>query len=119
MKLFCKPNTSAIEKEKSARPFYCIERIDGSQYYLADCNNKITLSINFVDLKPMPEAGDGLYLSENIVDGIKENIYFYTFSTQIGKAYARQPHDFLKNPKEFLILEYSNKKTVLLEQWYG
>ena len=109
-----------IKKRKIECPYVRIDRIDGNCYYLTDRNNTTyILNIDFDGLDPMPSVGDGFYMSENMVDGIKENLYNFTFSTHIGEVCARQPHDFLKNPKEFLIYEYRNEKTILLEQWYG
>ena len=94
--------------------------MNGKTYYLTGRDGaEYVLNCSFDRLKPLPQVGDRLYLSENIVNGMKENLFSYTFSRRIGKAYARRPHDFLKEPREFLILEYKNGKTVLLEQWYG
>ena len=121
MRMYRKVLTHEIKMRMRERPCFWIKRI--SAYHMYDLvginGEKISLSIDFVDLDPMPMVGDRLYLSENIIDGMKENGYVYTFSTRIGEVYARQPHNFLVNPKEFLILEYGNKKIVLLEQWYG
>ncbi|MBQ8146885.1 MAG: hypothetical protein IJ039_08895 [Clostridia bacterium] len=120
MIFFRKRLNSEIDKATLSRPFFRIIKIDNYGYHLTGEDNKtITLHISFVDLKPKPSVGDGLYLSENIIDGIKINYPCYTFSTHIGKKYARPPHDFYKNPRGFLIFEYANKKRVLLEQWYG
>jgi hypothetical protein len=121
MTLFNKFKLSrSIQKRKVERPYVRIEEINEYCYYLRDMQNKTcTLHIDFVGMNPMPSVGDGFYLSENMVEGMRENLYSFTFSTQIGKAYARQPHDFLKNPKEFMIFEYLDGKTILLEQWYG
>jgi len=97
-----------------------IERVLGNSYYVRGENSKgYTLNIDFVGAEPMPGAGDTLYLSENVVEGIRENLFSYTFSAEAGSVYARPPHDFLQDPKEFLILEYGNGKIVILEQWYG
>ena len=97
-----------------------IEKISGNSYYLrGQKNTEIVLNIEFDRLQPEPKVGDGLYLSENIIAGIKENLFSFIFSTHIGEVYARQPHDFLKAPEEFLIFEYRDGRTVLMEQWYG
>ena len=121
MELFHKYELSEkIKKRKKECPYMRIDKIDGDCYYLADRNNTTyVLHIDFDGLNPTPSVGDGFYMSENMVEGIKENLYTFTFSTHIGEVYARQPHDFLKNPKEFLIYEYKDGKTILLEQWYG
>ena len=110
----------AIKKRKAVCTYARIEAIDGTTYYLCDEYGKtFQLHFNFIDMKQMPGPGDGFYMSENIINGMKENCYSYTFSTRIGECYAREPHDFKKNPEEFLICEYKNGKTILLEQWYG
>lgn len=99
MKVYRKVLTHEIEMHMRERPCFWIKRI--SAYHMYDLvginGQKISLSINYVDLDPMPMVGDRLYLSENIIDGMKENGYVYTFSTRIGEVYARQPHDFLVN----------------------
>lgn len=97
-----------------------IEKISGNSYYLRDQKNaEITLNIEFDRLQPVPKVGDGLYLSENIIDGMKDRLFSSTFSTHIGEVYASQLYDFLKAPEKFLIFEYKDGHTVLLEQWYG
>ena len=109
-----------IKKRKFECPYMSIWRIDGNCYYLVNRDNeRYSLYINFERMKPMPMIGDGFYLSENMVNGIKENLRCFTSSTSVGAIYARPPHNFLKNPKEFLIFEYKNGRTILLEQWYG
>ena len=110
----------ALSDRKAKCDYVRIEEINSGCYCVKDKQERIyELIIDFVDMNPMPEEGDGFYLTENIIKGMKENLYSYTFSTRIGEVYARDPHDFLTNPEEFLIFEYKNGKTVLLEQWYG
>lgn len=109
-----------IQERKAECPYVFIENIKEGCYYLRDLNNKTyTLYIDFVDMDVMPGVGDGFYLSENIIEGMREKLYSYTFSTRIGEECARPPHVFLVNPEEFLIFEYQEGKTILLEQWYG
>ena len=121
MKLFNKFKLSkAIQERKKDRLYMRIEKINRGCYYLRDTNGKTyTLNIDFFDMEPMPSTGDGFYLSENMVENMNENLYYFTFSTQIGKEYAREPHDFLLDPQEFLIFEYANGKTFLLKRRYG
>ena len=112
--------STKIQERKAECLCVRIENIDGHCYYLRGLKNrKFTLHIDFIDMNIMPSVGDILYLSENIIEGMRENLYLYTFSTRIGEVYARPPHDFLKDPKEFLIFEYQDGSTILLEQWYG
>lgn len=109
-----------IRERKKECAYMLIEKISGVCYHLRDQGNtEFILNIEFDGLRPMPKVGDGFYLSENIIESIKENLFSFTFSRNIGEVYARPPHDFLKAPEEFLIFEYKNGRTVLLEQWYG
>ena len=111
---------SAIKKEKATRLYARIWKIKGNYYYLFDVNgNHFEVAITFFNMKEKPQIGDGFYMSENMISGMEENCYGYNFSETIGEQYARKPHDFKKNPREFLIFEYQNGKTILLEQWYG
>ena len=121
MSLFNKFKLSkAIQKRKAECSYMRIEKINGDCYYLRDPKSKTcTLHIEFVGMNPMPNRGDGFYLSENMIEGMGDNLYSFTFSTHIGAPCARPPHNFLINPKEFMIFEYSDGETILLEQWYG
>ena len=110
----------AIRERKEERPYVRIEKIDGDYYYLRDSENKcFGLHIAFANMIRRPRVGDGFYLSEIVIEYMRQNCHSFTFSKKIGERYARPPHDFLKNPEEFLIVEYQNGKTILLEQWYG
>ena len=106
--------------EKFANQYFCIINIAGCCYLLQNQNRKFyEINIEFDTMSPIPQAGDRLYLSENMLSDMNDNLRSFTFSTKTGKKYARKPHNFLKNPEEFLIFEYQNGKTVLLERWYG
>lgn len=117
-----------IEEEKRRRYKAIVTDIQHEWVYTLcrapDCRHaagKQTLVLNFefFHLENTPAVGDVIYLSENIFEGMRENLFTYYFSDQIGEIYARPPHDFLIVPEEFLIVEYADGTTVLLEQWYG
>ena len=120
MNIFYKKQLSdKIKQRKAELVRVTIQQIDKYLYCLSDqSNNRYTLNIDFVGMDPMPSTGDAFYLSENMTESFCENLYTFTFSTKIGEVYARPPHDFLKKPEEFMIFEYKNGKTILLEQWY-
>ena len=95
-----------------------------------DTSNNIDNDIKFLakseirlkilnELDKHPDIHDHLYFSENLFHGLSEGLFAYQFSAEIGWPCARQPHDFLLDPKEFLILEYSDGTTLLLEEVYG
>lgn len=112
----------AIELEKKRRPRLSVQDKSDYLYKLKNHANGKTLRLClfFYDLEREPEFGDILYFSDSVFEGIQENLYVYQFSTIIGKECARPPHDFLIDPKEFLILKYmDDNKTILLEQQYG
>lgn len=112
--------SKAILERKKERPYVLVEKTDGDCYYLRDSkNNTFYLHIIFYGMVRKPHTGDGFYLSENIIAGMSQNLHSYTFSKKIGERFARPTHDFLKESKEFLIVEYKNGKTILLEQCYG
>ncbi len=95
-------------REVSERRFI----LDGSD------GNEYRLNIYFVDMSPEAQAGDGFYMSSDMVRSLR-TLRSFTFSTKIGEVYARAPHDININPEEFLIFEYSCGTTILLERWYG
>ena len=100
---------AAIEKAKTLRSKYTVMQKDGSTYHLYTTRGKmLRINLDFYALDKHPDRGDHLYFSENLFNGLSEGLFSYQFSTEIGWPCARQPHDFLLNPKEFLILEYSD-----------
>ena len=92
---------------------------NGHRYRLALGECIIELTLEFEHLERYPEKGDAIMLSKNVMEGMKEQLYMYTFSTEIGAVYARPPHDPAVHPEEFIRIEYRDGGSVLLEQWYG
>lgn len=112
----------AIEQEKKRRPAFRVTMRSGHAYMLESSAVRagmILLYLEFYELNEEPERGDVLYFSENLAEGLQDNLHMYSFSTEIGSPCAREPHDFLIDPREFLILEYAHGETILLEQQYG
>ena len=113
---------AAIRREKRDRT-ECRVRERHNHHYTLDCptvpGRELKLDLEFYQLEKKPEPGDRLYFSGNLASGLRERLHSYYFSTEIGSPCAREPHDFLLNPREFLILEYRDMTTILLEQQYG
>lgn len=104
---------------KAERLYMRIREVSGRSFILDGSDgNEYRLNIHFVDMSPEAQAGDGFYLSNDMVRSMR-TLHSFTFSTKIGAVYARAPHDIEKNPEEFLIFEYSCGTTILLERWYG
>lgn len=111
---------TAIEKAKTLRVKYTAMQPDGSAYHLYAAHGKmLRVNLDFYALDKHPDCGDHLYFSENLFNGLSEGLLSFQFSAEIGWSCARQPHDFLLDPKEFLIIEYSDGTTLLLEEVYG
>lgn len=113
---------AAIRREKRDRT-ECRVRDRRGCHYTLDCptapGRELKLDLEFYHLDKKPEPGDRLYFSGNLASGLKECLHSYYFSAEIGSPCAREPHDFLLDPREFLILEYRDMTTILLEQHYG
>ena len=109
-----------IEAKRNRLCFEIIEN-DGGDYRLRrqPMGGYVHLHLSFDALERQPKPGDKLYFSQNLQEGLAEGLHMYQFSAQIGNTCAREPHDFLQNPREFLILEYADGEDVLLEQQYG
>ena len=113
---------TAIEQAKELRVKFTVAKRNGHTYqlYRADQEDRtLRLNLYFYKLDRLPDCEDHLYFSENLFNGMREGLYSYQFSTEFGWPSARKPHDFLLDPKEFLILEYSDGATILLEEEYG
>lgn len=113
---------AAIEKAKMRRARFTVVQKKGSVYqlYTNDCHvQTLRLHLDFYKLSKLPDCHDILYFSENLFNGLSEGLYSYQFSAEFGWPSARKPHDFLLDPKEFLILEYSDGTTMILEEVYG
>lgn len=113
---------AAIEKNKALRVKFTVTRKDGYVYqlYTADNHGKMIRShLDFYKLERLPDCHDNLYFSEHLFDGMNEGLFSYQFSAEIGGSCAREPHNFLLEPAEFLILEYSDGTTTILEEVYG
>ena len=113
---------TAIRKAKELRVKFTVVNRNDDIYQICTtdhCGRMLSLELCFYKLGRRPDYNDNLYFSENLFDGLNEGLYSYQFSAEIGWPCARQPHDFLLNPKEFLILEYSDGTTILLEEVYG
>ena len=108
---------------EAKRDRLCVEILDAEEgrYKLRrlPMGGSIQLYLTFEGLERQPGQHDKLYFSENLRQGLAEGLHMYQFSAEIGHACAREPHDFLQEPREFLILEYSDGENVLLEQQYG
>ena len=104
---------------KEGRLYMRIREVSERRFILDGSDgNEYRLNIYFVDMSPEAQAGDGFYLSNDMVRSLR-TLHSFTFSTKIGAVYSRAPHDIDRNPEEFLIFEYSCGKTILLERWYG
>jgi hypothetical protein len=116
-------NDELIEKileERAKRNRWLIIEADGSGYVVTDDDGRrISVNIFFYELEEKPKAFDSLFVSDSVIDALNEGLRCFQFSTKIGEGFARKPHDFIKNPTEFLILEYEDGMQILLEQWYG
>ena len=113
---------AAIAREKAARTRYIVKLRDGDVYTLKpeSCAGRLLrLVLRFYKLDRLPEMQDALYFSGHLASGLEDNLYCYQFSAEFGWPSARKPHDFLQNAEEFLILEYADGATVLLEDQYG
>lgn len=113
---------SAIAHEKRTRSRFIVEKNDGFLYDLFAPRfspHRMQLTLEFFHLSHLPESGDVLYISSNMLSAMKEHQFFFSFSAEFGMTCARPPHDFLLAPDEFLILECRDGTTVLLEQLYG
>lgn len=119
--VYTKALKSAIENEKEYRLGFVVCNKDNNTYELQNTayGKKLRLVLHFYHLDKLPDCQDVLYFSENIFEGMRENLYVYQFSAKIGEVYARKPHNFLIDPEEFLILQYADGKTILLEEQYG
>lgn len=111
----------AVMEAKRNRLCFEIMEIDEGSYKLRrlPMGGYVQLHLTFDGLDRQPGQHDTLYFSENLREGLAEGLHMYQFSAEIGHVCAREPHDFLQEPREFLILEYADGETVLLEQQYG
>jgi len=113
---------AVVDREKAKRIRFSVLNREARSYQLYSpswSKQAIRLNLDFYALDKWPECGDGLYFSENLFGGLKDGLRTFQFSTEIGWPSARKPHDFLLDPKEFLILEYADGTTILLEEQYG
>ena len=109
-----------IFEERAKRNRWLIIEADGSGYVVTDDDGRrISVNIFFYELEEKPKAFDSLFVSDSVIDALNEGLRCFQFSTKIGEGFARKPHDFTRNPTEFLILEYEDGRQILLEQWYG
>ena len=111
----------AIELEKKQRVGFEVCKKDGNFYELQNTalGKKLKLRLYFDDIERLPDCHDVLYFSDNVFQGMREHLYMYQFSKTVGNPCARGPHDFMAEPREFLILQYADGDTILLEQQYG
>ena len=113
---------TAIERAKTQRTKYTVLQKEGYDYqlYTAEHHGRILrLTLDFYRLDKLPDCHDNLYFSENLIGGMREGLYSFQYSAEIGWPCVREPHDFLLDPKEFLILEYADGNTIILEEVYG
>ncbi|MBQ2989734.1 MAG: hypothetical protein IJD60_00390 [Clostridia bacterium] len=112
----------AIRHAKLERVRFIIVGKERDNYQLYSPNHRrkmIRLEFLFYNLVRLPECHDILYVPDMFIREVEEGLHFGQFDTQIGSPCAREPHDFLQNPEGFLILEYEDGDTVLLEEVYG
>lgn len=109
-----------LEAKRDRLCFEIIENDEGScKLRRLHMGGYVQLHLTFDALERQPQPQDKLYFSQNLHQGLAEGLHMYQFSAQIGNPCAREPHDFLQNPREFLILEYADGEEILLEQQYG
>ena len=109
-----------LEAKRDRLCFEIIENDEGScKLRRLPMGGYVQLHLTFDALERQPQPQDKLYFSQNLHQGLAEGLHMYQFSAQIGNSCAREPHDFLQNPREFLILEYADGEKILLEQQYG
>ena len=109
-----------IDKCRRERKRVVVREVEGDTYVLLGQNgNTYRLTLEFFELECLPQPGDMMYLSKNMVSAMNEQQFSYAFSARYGMVTAREPHDFLIAPDEFLIVEYTDGTMKLLEQQYG
>ena len=112
---------SAVEAEKKRRLGLEVMKKERNTYELYNSASHVKLSMTlwFYDLERLPACRDTLYFSDLDFNYIRQGMDTLQYSATIGNSCAREPHDFLIKPNEFLILQYADGETIILEEQYG
>lgn len=103
------------------KKFKIIE-INDSEYSLKDVDNKsYKIYLQFFDLEKLPQVGEYIYFSENLLDSVaNEGVRFFSFG-EMSAIYGKdiKNGDIDESFEELCVIIRENNKKIYLKRFYG